>query len=159
MSTTTHTTATKAARDLKIGDVLTSTGLTVTHLRASMGAVYVWTAETEEHPGTAADAILNHGDPVQVQVRNRRPNAITTEVAFAVSRPLAVGSLRILAVGSFTPATGSTYAASEVVCDGDAGGFSTHTLIFNDEHAHWYLDRGHYCFATLSAALADMAER
>lgn len=107
------------------------------------------------------EALLNPSSDTGIPAR---PNAITDLPTFVqrfnVDHPS--GSVRgflVLATGRFSPAENGSYAALEVLCSGDAGGFSTHTLIFNDEHSDWASERGHYCFDSLDKARADLNAR
>lgn len=88
-----------------------------------------------------------------------RPNAITDEATFLAIAPKIKGGLTLLQFGSFQPARPGLYAAAEVLCSGDPGGFSTHRLIFNDEHGIFSLESGHYCLPTLAKAREDLASR
>lgn len=99
-TTASRKTAGKAARDVAVGDVITSTpqhqgedgpgtGGTVAKVRNSWGQVFIWFEGSDLDEG--ADVILNHGDPVKTASRKTAADATFTDsdgdVYTTTSRP------------------------------------------------------------------------
>jgi alkylation response protein AidB-like acyl-CoA dehydrogenase len=95
----------------------------------------------------------------QEESAKRRTLTRTDEAGFRVAVPREVGGLTILAVSRYAPGGTGFYASAIAVAEGDPGGFSTHWLVYNDEHDHWDLLVGHYLFDTRQHADEDAAER
>jgi len=81
------------------------------------------------------------------------------EAGFRTAVPRKVGGLTILAVSRWKSGGVGFFASAVAVAEGDAGGFSTHIVVYDDERDHWSVQIGHYTFPNRAEADADAAAR
>lgn len=87
-----------------------------------------------------------------------RPRDRQDAVGFRMAAPERVDGYAVVEVAFFTPGEpGFNASALAVTLQGVT--FSTHLLQYDDERHLWYLENGHYGFAALSEAQADMVKR